>query len=74
MDPRKSRPPGMQEEKRESKPWTIEEKKAFYEGFGKYYRKFTNIQEMVGIALLVIDRSSFHLDLLPKSVNSFIVK
>ena len=50
MDPRQSRPPGMQEEKRESKPWTIDEKKAFYEGFSKYYRKFASIQEMVGIA------------------------
>ena len=74
MDSRQSRPAGMQEEKRESKPWTIDEKKAFYEGFSKYYRKFASIQEMVGIELLLSDTNSFRLERSPKSANSFIVK
>ena len=40
--------PSGQEEKRESKPWSPEEKQIFYEGFNKHYKKYALIHEMVG--------------------------
>lgn len=35
------------EEKRENKLWSPEEKKLFYAGFSKHYRRFNQIAEMV---------------------------
>lgn len=40
--------PSGQEEKRETKPWSPEEKQIFYEGFSKHYKKYALIHEMVG--------------------------
>ncbi|KAK8814452.1 hypothetical protein WA538_000271 [Blastocystis sp. DL] len=39
--------PSGQEEKRESKPWSPEEKQIFYEGFNKHYKKYALIHEML---------------------------
>lgn len=37
----------VQEEKREIKPWSVEEKRLFYEAFNKHYRKYSLIHQMV---------------------------
>ena len=39
-----------QEEKREIKPWSVEEKRVFYEAFNKHYRKYSLIHQMVRFA------------------------
>lgn len=44
----------IQEEKRETKTWSLEEKQLFYEGFNKYYKRFYQIAEMVRFCPLII--------------------
>ena len=41
--------PAPPEEKKETRPWSPEEKQLFYKGFNKYYKKFQQISEMVWI-------------------------
>jgi hypothetical protein len=45
-----------QEERKEIKPWSLEEKQLFYEGLNKHYKKFNLISQMVYLLKYICDR------------------